>query len=460
MKPVGGPLRKALPRLTRPSLPLTKPPGTLWSPSRAAGLLPAQGAMARAVAWITAAYLALYSAYASEIFSNYLHIHLPISFALAVLLVFLALSSGQVFRFFRTSVAIPFLLLFCWWLLSSLLFSLKGYTLELLNYGWRFHLAPFYLCGVVLTLSAARTLIYGLIWGHLIILGLCFNYSTMREGRLVLPETSLSNPNDLAFHLLFGVAFLTCFLFDRSPLRFLVWAAGTLASIIYIFRTGSRANLLTFGVLLLVGLWLAKPRVRIALLAGIAVLTLLLALLLPRGTLIRLTSFQSVSGDALMEDPSLAGAIGSTEARKALQWRAIDFTLNNPVFGVGPRMYMYASDEAARAVGMAKGNWQVPHNTYLDISSETGIPGLVLYVWAVGWGVRTNYRAFRATRGKPDRAAAASQSLCLLLASVVYAFGTLFCSVPYTGHLPFLLGITAANHMAIQEEDRRRRLLS
>jgi hypothetical protein len=38
-----------------------------------------------------------------------------------------------------------------------------------------------------------------------------------------------------------------------------------------------------------------------------------------------------------------------------------------------------------------------------------------------------------------------------LIASVVFSIGTLFCSIPYVGQLTFLLGLTAANWLALRD---------
>jgi hypothetical protein len=63
-----------------------------------------------------------------------------------------------------------------------------------------------------------------------------------------------------------------------------------------------------------------------------------------------------------------------------------------------------------------------------------------------------NYRAVGAVRRRPDLKPALAQSCCLLFASVVFSFGTLFCSIPYVGQLPFLLGLSTANWLALRDQ--------
>jgi O-antigen ligase len=172
---------------------------------------------------------------------------------------------------------------------------------------------------------------------------------------------------------------------------------------------------------------------------------------IPKHTWTRLTTFSSADSEEIAKDAHLSGAIGSTEARKQLQIRAVQMTIQNPIFGVGPRMFVYALNDFMKVEGYSKGTWQHPHNTYLDISAETGLVGLGLYVTCILWCLRTNYRAVQATRSRRELQPAFAQSCSLLFASVVFSFGTLFCSIPYVGQMPFLLGLTAANWLALRD---------
>jgi O-antigen ligase len=122
-------------------------------------------------------------------------------------------------------------------------------------------------------------------------------------------------------------------------------------------------------------------------------------------------------------------------------------TIQNPLLGVGPTMFPNALDELVRASENRKSSWQVSHNSYLQVSSESGIPGLVFYAWTVVLCVMLNYRAYREgmRAGATDMSL---QSFCLLLATLVYAFGILFSSIAYDYHLAILVGFTAANYRA------------
>jgi O-antigen ligase len=279
---------------------------------------------------------------------------------------------------------------------------------------------------------------------------LCRKYGELDSaGRFCILGTSLGNPNDLALNLLFGAGFLSILLVNSSKLKRLVCGVCILISLYFVLKTGSRANFLTLCFALLVAFKFASARTRMTMAAAGVAVALLMAAAIPKHTWTRLTTFTTASQEELAGDRHLSGAIGSTEARKQL--RAVKLTLQYPIFGVGPRMFVYALNDFMKTEGFHKGTWQHPHNTYLDISSETGLVGLGLYVSCILWCLRTNYRSAMACRLRPDLQPAMAQSYCLLFASVVFAFGTLFCSIPYVGQMPFLLGLSAANWLALRD---------
>jgi putative inorganic carbon (HCO3(-)) transporter len=74
----------------------------------------------------------------------------------------------------------------------------------------------------------------------------------------------------------------------------------------------------------------------------------------------------------------------------SLLYSGLKLTARHPIFGVGPGNFPTAHWSEALAEGTRVG-WNVTHNTYLQLSSETGIPGLLLFVAFL-------FNAFRATR--------------------------------------------------------------
>lgn len=410
--------------------------------------------MSGLAAWLVGVYLAAHACFAPEFIPRIIGSSIPIVALLAMLLPLVWLiNSPNRMRFLQTGIGWIYIFLLVWWILSALIMSFKGYVPEIVQYGIRFHSAPIFFCGLLLTARRVRTAIFGYCIGFMIALLFCWKYGQIDQaGRFCILNTSLGNPNDLALNLLLGVGFMSILLINANILQRLIYVGATLVGLYFVLKTGSRANFLTLGVVFAVAWFVATARTRIVLLIGGAFALCLMLVVIPKSTWTRLTTISSASSEEIANDQYLANAIGSTEARKNLQLRAVRLTLQNPIFGVGPRMFVYALNDLMRTQdGFSKGTWQHPHNTYLDISAETGLVGLGLYVSCILWCLRVNYRAVKVTKQRRELQPVMAQSCCLLFASVVYAFGTLFCSIPYVGQLPFLLGVTAANWLALRD---------
>jgi O-antigen ligase len=198
-------------------------------------------------------------------------------------------------------------------------------------------------------------------------------------GRLVLADNStLGDPNFYCYYVLSGLPFLAL----GASLTKGVKRAGFIVSMFPIFvvigKTGSRMGVLAFAAGLLFTFFISPPRYKIFLVAltGAAVLTAMVAL--PSQVLDRFTTF--FTADENTAEAQMA--ISSTESRRYLLQRGLEITMDNPVLGVGPGMFAIAEGAEAAEMGI-KGAWHATHNNYVQISSEMGIPGAILYIWAL-----------------------------------------------------------------------------
>ena len=85
--------------------------------------------------------------------------------------------------------------------------------------------------------------------------------------------------------------------------------------------------------------------------------------------------------------------------------------------------------------------WQQTHNTYTQVSSETGVPGLLIYLGLI-------FSIFRGTRiqpwvkpSDPDIRVLRNVSFTLRLSLIAFCGGALFGSLAYGMHLPLLAGL-------------------
>ncbi len=207
-----------------------------------------------------------------------------------------------------------------------------------------------------------------------------------RTGRLGLLGTRYENANDLAWTLIFGLPFLA-FLFLRGtrPQKFFALLSGA-AILFALVKTGSRAGMIGLGVLALMGFLQASRTVKIRLAIGVPILLALLFAVTPPELRGRYTTLFGSGKPQLAAKYLTSGerlestASASAEARKKVLKDSIRLTLTHPLFGVGPGNFPVAQNDLALARGEPKGAWLVTHNSYTEISSEMGIPGLVIYL--------------------------------------------------------------------------------
>ena len=132
-------------------------------------------------------------------------------------------------------------------------------------------------------------------------------------------------------------------------------------------------------------------------------------------------------------------------------------TLTHPVFGVGPGAFGVAQDELARSRGKEKGSWLGTHNSFTQISSEAGIPALILYLAVLIFSIRAvSVRRIPAGTGDPVVEDMAELSVALRAALVAYAVSTLFSAVAYTMFLPTLAAFAVVFERAVNQRLRAR----
>lgn len=263
------------------------------------------------------------------------------------------------------------------------------------------------------------------------------------EIRLGLGSASdtLSDANFLALYLVVGIPFIIFAMSLKKGLMRVALFLMLIPVLAGFARTGSRMGLLalTAGMLLFFCFATAMERMAI-LLCGIAFLALAMTLL-PQKISERFTTFFKASSAAQVE------AASSAETRKMLFMRSIQLTIEHPVLGVGPGEFMDAEAEEAAVAGK-KAMWHFTHNSYTELSSETGLPGLGLFLWAF-WRsysglskIRSKYKYTRVGRG----------ALFLQIAVLMSCIGAFFLSIAYSGLLYAILGISAAYKQATEKE--------
>ena len=133
----------------------------------------------------------------------------------------------------------------------------------------------------------------------------------------------------------------------------------------------------------------------------------------------------------------LSSDIASSEGRKALLIQSISMTFQHPLLGVGPGVFSYVSWDQRKNTSGSGGQLLVSHNTYTQVSSETGIPGFLLFVSGVYLCFKYTIRNYRRLR-ETDPVLAQSTRY-FLLSFTGLAVGIFFLSTAYTPTIAIMM---------------------
>ena len=258
---------------------------------------------------------------------------------------------------------------------------------------------------------------------------------------------TVGDPNELAALLVAGIALSGAIVFNPAvsgPVRTATAGAAGLM-LLGVLMTLSRGGLVALAALLLTGMLVAtRHRGQIAL-AGSVILAFALIFF-----------FGVASPEARDRITDNDGGSGRTDIWK-VGGRIVEA---EPLTGVGAANFQVASIHSVIAPGSLQSderlvnNPAVVHNSYLQILTETGIPGLALFLGIVGACIAAANRARRAfaSRGDRDGELLAIAVICAIVSVLAADF---FLSEESSKHLwfllalgPALLGVSRANRPA------------
>jgi O-antigen ligase len=411
---------------------------------------------------LVAFYIFLHTSFSGEVLKVFLHFPVPVVGIFAVLVPLALAFGGRLTRFIQTPLGLPWLLFNAWIAICAVLsFYPRESVSQVIPFELRLQILPFFFCAVANTSKTIRRLVIAAALGVLPVLMLCALKGEVQDGtRFGIAGTSLENPNDLAFHLLWASTLLMIFLLGKGKLGKVVAVIGASSSFWFILKTASRANFITIFAVVAVVFLLSAPSIRIALLIAVPIGLAITLPLLPKSTFDRILSVKLSSAEEVAKqsdaesDAQLRSAMDSEASRMELAMLAVSATLRHPVFGVGQGMF---ADETADFMLKATGEkapWLTAHNSYLKISSETGIPGFVFYLWSISASLWMTLHALKRSRKRPGFEDTSRNSICILMALVTYCVGTFFCDIVYLPYLGMTAGLAAANFLAFRNEDR------
>jgi O-antigen ligase len=367
----------------------------------------------------------------------FLHIQLVIGILALVAL----LGSQRALNWVSTKEG-KYLLLFTAWMLIGIPFSVwRSHSVSVFINNWLESLLVFMLVtGFCLTNRHLKIVVstVGLATFCLALFALA--YGSLASGRLYLfPIGKYSNPNDLALVLLVGLPFL--WLLTRRPrgigFSLLIWGAASIAVIWVVLQTGSRGGLVAMAGMTLILFLRASLGMKMILLTVVLVLIPSMLLLMPGSIKARYATLVENSEDLDSGERQTEFAVSSEENRLFLLQKSLLFTARRPIFGGGAGNFTVMVMHEFEDLHIV-GPHRESHNTYTQISSELGIPALLLFIAAFAGNIR------RLTRALKERLSDRPLGTAILLSLIGWSISAFFNSIAYDGYAPLLLGLSVA----------------
>jgi len=313
----------------------------------------------------------------------------------------------------------------------------------------------------VLVMAAIRSArdLWFFVWAYVISTGavvwiaLFATHLTLEAGDPALRMSGLSgayDANDAGVVLLVGLPLtLLAFQVSKAPGKLLsaLIALGIGAALA---RTGSRSAFLGAIAVGLMLLFYVKSVSFVKRLVFGAVIVVPLILAAPAGYWERINTIMHPTQDYNWDE---------IDGRRQLWARGMTYMLDYPVFGIGIGNFSRAEatiSEKARLAPRGKGiRWTAPHNSFVEVGAELGVPGLLLFsslVFGGIWGMaRLQRRLPRSwARGSPEERLLYLGSGYLATAMAGFAVAGFFVSHAYMDHFYFLVALIVGTYGCVQ----------
>jgi hypothetical protein len=247
-----------------------------------------------------------------------------------------------------------------------------------------------------------------------------------QDGRLMgIQKGILENPNDLAINIVISFPLCLAFLLaGKSAVSKVFWSFSMLVMFYAVIATYSRSGLIALVITCMICFWefIVKAK-RTALLVGILVVGVA-GVGMVLGTPSYMTRVRSIF------EGNIAGSKdkGSLEARKRLLLESLSLTAHHPIFGVGPGCFPAVS-----------GTWQPTHNTYTGLSSESGLPAVILFATVMFMSLRKTKKVQKLAGYLADADLRLWNS-ALRAGMAAYIVGAMFATTEYNLFEYFIVG--------------------
>jgi O-antigen ligase len=395
--------------------------------------------------------------YVHQIQTMLMHFNLRMLYIFGIPALLGMVLAGGIQRSFKGGQPAVYWTAFALWLPVATVFSSwKGGSAGVVMNFWRTDLPMlFMIAGLALTWRECKILMSAVAWAVVIIMlsarlfaGEQYNY------RVGLEFGSIANPNDYAAHLILVLPFLLWVVFASKNFILRILALGGVGfGLKLIIGSASRGALVAIAVDVVFLLWRGTAKQRLGFMVAGPICASAVLAFTPAATLHRLAAFSVTKSSA--DTAEAREAIESSQARKYEIQKALEYIGSHPLFGVGPGQF--SSFEGTHNIVMGNhGLWHETHNTFAQVGSECGVPGLILFAAGILSTLSLLNRTYQAARKRSDSLDIQTAAFCAMMGVLGFTVAVTFLSFGYSFYFPAMGGFAIVLWDVAKNEFHRR----
>jgi O-antigen ligase len=316
----------------------------------------------------------------------------------------------------------------------------RSNSLQILTNTWLKSILIFFLLTqTVFTLERLRKLLWVIIGCEFVISAYSLAHGGAAGARNMGAIGGFLSGNYLGIAAAMTLPYIFAFLIrSRAAIRILVLVATFAMLSWMVVLTASRGGFMSVAASLVLSWWFllgGSFKLRVVGIFGLLVVLLVALAFAPTTFWERMGTMW---GAEYAQTSTSASAVESRWHREFLFRRSVNFTYQNPMFGVG-----LGNFPAVLAAEIGPQGWYGSHNSFTQVSSEAGVPALVMFVALIGVTVRRLWRLSSAKlRGSDSELNLLARATVISILSVV--FGGFFAHLAYDYYFYYFVGISVA----------------
>ena len=341
-----------------------------------------------------------------------------------------------------TSRELRLMLLLTAWFIAGVPFAYwRGGSFQVLTQEWFKTLLVFFLLTQTLvSLRRIRVVLWAIILSELAVTA----YSVLNPsrsmwvgGRFSGVSEGILGWNFLGIAVALTLPFVAALFLARTSLtKSLILAAAVGAMMWMLVLTASRSGMMSVAFSLLLTYALILRRSTLGnMVAGVLALAMVVSVCAAPGVFWE--RIQTIWSASAPTNAVSASADASEEERSAVLVTSLRYTLEHPIFGLGLGNFSVAR---GTETGVPSG-WLGTHNTFTQLSSEAGIPALLIFLVLLGSSIRNMWRIARSERVSKDSPEIDQMARAALVSLAAFVFGAFFAHIAYEYFLYYPIAI-------------------